>query len=197
MTSLKNTAMLMIMLLILLVGCANIPTAPTPPLPEQPQGETVLPVSPPLAPAPQNDANAPAETGAPTPEDQETEGKPQTNQTPSPSIEASPTKIKGKSLEERLKKAYDDLHTHGSGEYIRTYFPDIQNVYVDHGEGEGFPSFILPFTYYYSKEADTTFNICNVDFTVFICKGKLDRRINREDIESKRCEVTQIYRQYR
>lgn len=97
-------------------------------------------------------------------------------------------------MDDRLEEAYDRLHTYGSGPQIREDFPDIEKVYTDHAEETSFPPDILPFQYYYSAEADRTFNICNIDFTVFICEGKLDHLITKEDIESGRCEATLIYK---
>src|SRR3989344_115742 len=105
----------------------------------------------------------------------------------------SPALIDGKAVEERLAEAYERLHTRGSAEHIRKSFPDIELVYTDDAVGMPFPREIIPFRYYYSSEADTTFNICAVDFTVFICKGKLDKLIRKVDIDSGRCEMTPIY----
>lgn len=93
-----------------------------------------------------------------------------------------------------MQEAQDRLHTQGSGPHIRRDFPDIELVYTDSAESTWFPNQILPFRYYYSPEADRTFNICNIDLTVFICEGKLDRLITKEDIESGRCEATPIYK---
>ncbi len=107
-----------------------------------------------------------------------------------------PSLVNGKTVQQRLQEAYDRLHTAGSGEHIRASFPDIEKVYVDTPQGGNFPSEILPFTYYYSKEANTTFNICNIDLTVFICQGKLDRLISKTDVENKRCVATPIYLSY-
>ncbi len=102
-------------------------------------------------------------------------------------------RINGKLVGERLQEASDRLHTQGSGQHIRDDFPDIRLVYTDDAKETGFPQMILPFRYYYSEEADKTFNICNIDFTVFICDGKLERLISKEDIDSGRCEVTPVY----
>lgn len=110
-----------------------------------------------------------------------------------PPTKPAPKIINGKILEERLKEANDRLHTQGSGQQIRNDFTDIKLVYTDNAQGTGFPETILPFRYYYSEEANKTFNICNIDFTVFICNGKLSRLISKEDIDSKRCEATFIY----
>lgn len=110
-----------------------------------------------------------------------------------PTPPPQPLLVNGKTVEERLQEAYDRLHTAGSGEHIRASFPDIEKVYVDNPQGGGFPPQILPFVYYYSKETDRTFNICNIDLTVFICKGKLDRVISKGDIDSNQCTVTPIY----
>ena len=104
-----------------------------------------------------------------------------------------PNLVNGKTSEERLQEAYDRLHTMGSGKHARESFPDLELVYTDSAKGTNFPSMILPFRYYYSEELNKTFNICNIELTVFICKGKLDRLITKEDKNSERCEVTQIY----
>ncbi len=100
--------------------------------------------------------------------------------------------VNGKTVEERIQEAYDTIHTPGSAQYIRENFPDIVLVYTDPGE-PFMPQEILPFRYYYSKEADKTFNICNVELTVFICDGKLERLVTDEDINSNRCIVTPVY----
>ncbi len=113
--------------------------------------------------------------------------------TPPPPAPPAPLLINGKTLQERLAEAYDRLHTRGSGQHIRDSFPDIELVYTDKAEGMPFPSEILPFRYYYSREADTTFNICEISLSVFICKGKLDKLIKKIDIDSGRCEMTPIY----
>ncbi len=105
----------------------------------------------------------------------------------------APTLIDGKTLQGRLAEAYDRLHTRGSAEHIRKSFPDIELVYTDDAAGMPFPREIIPFRYYYSREADTTFNICAVDLTVFICKGKLDKLIRKGEVDSGRCEMTPIY----
>ncbi len=103
--------------------------------------------------------------------------------------------VADKSLGARLALAHANLHTPDSEGQIRRDFPDIQLVYVDNPKDNPFyPKEILPFKYYYSKEADRTFNICAVHLTVFICKGKLDRKITDADVDSGRCEVTPIYR---
>lgn len=46
----------------------------------------------------------------------------------------------------------------------------------------------LPFKYYYSFSADLTVSICNIDQTVFICPGKLERVITKDD--PNECKVT-------
>ncbi len=101
--------------------------------------------------------------------------------------------INGKTLEQRVQEAYDRLHTIGAGRQIRTDFPDIKLVYTDFAAGKRFPREILPFEYYYSKEADKTFNICAVDFTVFICNGKMDKAIYPGDPEAHRCKFVGLY----
>lgn len=115
---------------------------------------------------------------------------------PSPPLEdeiPEPLIINGKTLDQRLEEAYDDLHKPGSSQKIRDNFPDIKVVYTDEGDGYG-PDEIYPFRYHYSEEADITFNLCNVERTVFICEGKLSRQITDEDMDSGRCQVTPIYR---
>ena len=104
-----------------------------------------------------------------------------------------PMLIDGKTLQERLAEAYERLHTRGSGEHIRKSFPDIELVYTDDAVGMPFPREIIPFRYYYSREADTTFSICEIELTTFICKGKLDKLIRRGDVDSGRCKLTLLY----
>ncbi len=116
--------------------------------------------------------------------------------TPAPAPEPPPPKlVNGKTVEERVQEASDRLHTVGSGQQIRDDFPDVQLVYTDPGDNKNYPPMILPFRYYYSQEADRTFNICNIDLTVFICTGKLDRVMTGEDASSGRCVVTPVYGQ--
>lgn len=105
-----------------------------------------------------------------------------------------PQIINGKTLEQRLEDAYDNLHEAGSSGQILDDFPDVELIHEDSGEGSSFfPKEILPFHYYYSGEADKTFNLCGIGRSVFICDGKLDRTIAKEDIDSGRCAVTPIY----
>ncbi len=111
---------------------------------------------------------------------------------PAPVLPPPPLLINGKTLEVRLAEAHDRLHTSGSGDNVRQNFPDIALVYTDDGAGAPFPSDIIPFNYYYSSEADTTFSICKPERTTFICKGKLDRLIKRGDLDSGRCELTPL-----
>jgi len=61
--------------------------------------------------------------------------------------------INGQTLDQRLDAAYADLHGPYSAQGIRDNFPDIELVYVDDRPDTGYPSRILPFKYYYSKEA--------------------------------------------
>ena len=97
-------------------------------------------------------------------------------------------------LEERLGESYSRLHEPDSANLVRDNFPDLELVYTDNPtDSEFFPSQILPFRYYYSKEADKTFSLCATNRSVFICNGKLDRLIAKEDLDSGRCIVTQIY----
>ncbi len=110
-----------------------------------------------------------------------------------PEVKKAPLTINGKTLEQRLDDAYDNLHESGSSKKIEKDFPDVELVYTDNGENTPFPSEILPFHYYYSEEADKTFNLCGVGRSVFICDGKLERVLSREDIDSGRCEVTEEY----
>ena len=101
--------------------------------------------------------------------------------------------INGKTLEESLDDAYDNLHEKGSSKKVEKDFPDAELVYTDEGKNTGFPSEILPFHYYYSEEANTTFNLCGVGRTVFICEGMLDEMLTTEHIESGRCRITEEY----
>jgi len=111
-------------------------------------------------------------------------------------VKPEPKIINGKTLEERLEEAYDNLHEAGSSEQILDDFPDVELVYTDDPEASVkkiFPPEILPFHYYYSEEADKTFNLCGVGRSVFICDGQLDREITKEEIDSGSCEITPIY----
>ncbi len=98
--------------------------------------------------------------------------------------------VEGKTLAERIEILEANLHTAGSGNEAKKYFPDFEEVYVDR-EHAGFPSEILPFTYYYSKEADITVNICNIGLTVFICPGKIDKLLPESDYS--KCQVAEEY----
>ncbi len=98
-----------------------------------------------------------------------------------------------KTVEQRLVAVFNKLHTPGSGDLIQSDFPDTKLVYTDTGDGTRFPLNILPFKYYYSEEADRTFNICKIGYSVFVCRGKLDRLITKEDIDSGRCFSNPIY----
>ena len=101
--------------------------------------------------------------------------------------------VGGKTSQERIAEALDRLHTIGSGQHVRDNFLDLELVYTDLGVGTPFPPMIFPFNYYYSREADTTVNICAPERTIFICKGKLDRFIRKADVDSGRCTLTPIY----
>jgi len=105
-----------------------------------------------------------------------------------------PKIINGRTLEQRIQAAYDNLHDAGSSGLILDDFPDVELVFEDDGNSSTFfPAEILPFHYYYSVEADKTFNLCGVGRSVFICDGKLERTITKEDIDSGMCTVTPIY----
>jgi len=106
-----------------------------------------------------------------------------------------PVLVHGKTVEERLDEAYSILHKEESGQHLRDNFPDIVVIYVDSGEDSNYPSEILPFEYFYSQEADKTFNLCAVDRTIFICDGRMEHVITDEDMDSGRCAITPIYRQ--
>ncbi len=170
------------LIFILLFGCA-MPGG-------QPPSATPTPASiPSESPATQT---APEPAPSPVPQPQP-DPQPIPVPAPQPIAKPQPKLINGKTLDERLQEASDRLHTQGSGQHARDDFPDLQLVYTDPAQGTGFPEMILPFRYYYSKEADKTFNICNIDFTVFICKGKLDKLITKNDVDSGRCEVAPVY----
>ena len=165
---------------------------------EKPQEETTDSSSPPptaMPAPPTTQLPPPPATGTPAPSPQTSApvAPPPPLASPVPQPSPAPTLIDGKTWQERLAEAYDRLHTSGSGEHIRKSFPDIALVYTDDAVGTPFPSEIIPFRYYYSSEADTTFNICAVERTVFICKRKLDHLIRQEDVDSGRCELTPIY----
>jgi len=105
-----------------------------------------------------------------------------------------PSSSKKQSVEERLKVLKNHLHNENSGREAKELFPDLTPVYSDDGHGDRyFPAQILPFTYYYSVEADITVSICNINKTVFICPGKLERLIKKEDFPN--CQVTELYLQ--
>lgn len=113
---------------------------------------------------------------------------------PIPVSDAKPEEYTDPEVQEKLDLAYEELHEPGSSHQIFEDFPDVELVYEDTpSSGDFFPNDILPFKYYYSDTANSTFNICNVERTVFICKGKLDREITKNDIDSGRCEITSEY----
>lgn len=114
---------------------------------------------------------------------------PTVDDTPPP---VEPSLVNGKTVDVRIKEAYDMLHAVGSAQHIRDNFPDIEVVFTDTGDSNSYPE-IYPFRYQYSEEADITFNLCNIERTVFICKGKLDRLISNEDLDSGKCIITPIY----
>lgn len=98
--------------------------------------------------------------------------------------------IDGKTLSERLGILKTNLHTPGSGDEAKKLFPDFVSVYVDHNKNPYF-SMVVPFTYYYSEEADITVSICNIKMTVFICEGRIDRLIAESDYN--KCQITDAY----
>lgn len=105
-----------------------------------------------------------------------------------------PSSSQKQSVEERLKILKNHLHNEDSGREAKELFPDLTPVYLDNGHGNRyFPAQILPFTYYYSAEADITVSICNINQTVFICPGKLEHLIQKEDFPN--CQVTEPYLQ--
>ena len=112
-----------------------------------------------------------------------------------PEVELGPIIVNGKTTEERVQDAYDDLHKTGSAQNIRDNFPDIEVVYTDNPINSYYPPEILPFRYYYSKEADLTFNLCNIERTVFICEGKQEAFVDDDKLNSGECIVTPIYQQ--
>ena len=94
---------------------------------------------------------------------------------------------------EKLEKARDLLHEEGSADRVREDFQDLELVYTDYGDGSNMGTQIFPFEYQFSEEANVTFALCAVHRSVFICEGKLDRFITKEDIDSGKCQVTPIY----
>jgi len=133
-------------------------------------------------------------------EDRETTQVPVAEETTEEEIEEEPVEeepilVNGKTTEQRIQEAYDDLHNVGSSQNIRDNFPDIELVYTDNPSNSFYPSEILPFRYYYSKEADKTFNLCNIERTIFICDGKFDYFIDDNTLNSGVCIVTPIYQQ--
>tara|TARA_Y100000034_G_scaffold136712_1_gene215101 strand:+ start:211 stop:855 length:645 start_codon:yes stop_codon:yes gene_type:complete len=108
-----------------------------------------------------------------------------------------PLIINGKTLDERLDEAYSNVHGVGSAQQIREDFPDIELVYTDLGVEDGFPENILPFEYFYSAEADKTFSLCAIDRTIFVCDGKIDRKVTDEQMNNPdKCAVTSVYSDY-
>ena len=105
-------------------------------------------------------------------------------------VEVEENIIEGKTLSERLSLLKSNLHGQGSGEEAKKYFPDFLEVYVEE-ENPVFPQQFLPFRYYYSEEADVTVNICDVDFTLFVCEGKLDRKLKEADHDN--CKIVDQY----
>ena len=109
-------------------------------------------------------------------------------------VGSSTNLVNGKTLDTRISEAYTKLHVDNSEQQIRSDFPDIELVYTDYAQGlAGFPKNILPFEYYYSPEADLTFNICAIHKTVFICEGKVDELVTPEDLASGRCVSSPEY----
>jgi hypothetical protein len=99
--------------------------------------------------------------------------------------------IEGKTLSERLSLLKSNLHEQGSGKEAKEFFPDFLEVYKEENNPD-FPQQFLPFRYYYSEEADVTVNICDVDFTLFVCEGKLDRKLEESDYGN--CEIVEQYK---
>ena len=93
-------------------------------------------------------------------------------------------------LQNRLDFLYGDLHIPESGNRARENFPDLKLTHTDPAHN-GFPDEILPFRYYYSKEAKRTIAICNIDYTVFFCTKKLTSLISKNDLDV--CEVSSAY----
>jgi len=106
-------------------------------------------------------------------------------------IEVKEKMIEGKTLSERLSLLKSNLHEQGSGKEAKEFFPDLLEVYTEENNPD-FPQQFLPFRYYYSEEADVTVNICDVDFTLFVCEGKLDRKLEESDYGN--CEIVEQYK---
>jgi hypothetical protein len=110
---------------------------------------------------------------------------------------ASPKLVNGKTLNERLEDAARNIHGVGSEQKVRDDFPDLELIYTDDGKEDGFPSEILPFDYYYSAEADKTFNFCGIKRTIFICDGRVNSKISDDDLyDPSKCTVTNVYTDY-
>ncbi len=102
--------------------------------------------------------------------------------------------VNGKTAQERLDDAYQNLHDIDSALDVRSDFPDLELVYTDDGSQDPLlPEDILPFEYMYSAEVDKTFSLCAIDRSVMICDGVLDALVTDEDINSGRCVVTSVY----
>jgi len=103
--------------------------------------------------------------------------------------------INGKTLDERLAEAISNLHKPDSTDKVRSDFPDLELIFTDNDNR--YPSNILPFEYFYSVEADKTFNFCAIERTIFVCNGKLEQRITDEELNDvEKCTVTSIYSDY-
>ena len=106
-------------------------------------------------------------------------------------VEVKENMVEGKTLPERLSLLKSNLHEQGSGEEAKKFFPDFLEIYKEENNPD-FPQQFLPFRYYYSEEADVTVNICDVDFTLFVCEGKLDRKLEESDYGN--CEIVEQYK---
>lgn len=92
-------------------------------------------------------------------------------------------------LKLKIEALYTDLHNVDSGIRTKENFTDLVLVYTDEGINN-FPQEIRPFKYYYSPSAGLTMAICNINRTVFICKGKLDHLLSKSDLGN--CQVTPV-----
>lgn len=92
-------------------------------------------------------------------------------------------------LQRKIDELYADLHEVDSGIRAKANFSDLQLIYTDEGISS-LPSNILPFRYYYSPSTDLTMAICNINRTIFICKGKLDHLLSKDDFSN--CKITPV-----
>ena len=100
------------------------------------------------------------------------------------------TDIDSKTIKEKVEILKENLYTEGSGNEAKKYFPDLVRVFLNQNNPK-YSAKVLPFIYYYSKEADITISISNLDFTVFICPGRLDNLL--PESKYNQCDIADEY----